>query len=103
MLRQGPEGGHVEAVQWDQGQPGDPPRDDYGKYLYDTFQEQRPISVPWGSKFKVCYFRLAMILLVWNSAPINLSMYFYAKLCLVALKFEISLILKGFSEMLKKN
>ena len=71
--------------------------------LYDTFQEQRPISVPWGSKFKVCYFRLAMILLVWNSAPINLSVYFYAKLCLVALKFEISMILKGFSEMLKKK
>ena len=37
-------------------------------FLYDTFQEQRPIWVPWRSKFKVCSFGLAMTSFVWNSA-----------------------------------
>ena len=41
--------------------------------LYDTFQEQRPIWVPWGSKFKVCYFGLAMTSFVWNGALKHLS------------------------------
>ena len=48
--------------------------------MYDTFQHQRPISVPNYKTFKVCFIILIFVLMVYkpdNNSRINV---FYAKL-----------------------